>query len=252
MSCLEYAPISFADLRDGCDYYERRPHYTRTLQDFRTYIREQVEGGESAGGLDLSLLEPRQKLVDWLNSWGCMLPKTDRVWRCRTLGEIEKWWLRWHTTLPTVSLGSFDELASWVAAVHETPALLRYPDQRPERVAHAMDAYGDLGKRNVRPGAFGYVGASKTLFLLRPNLFVAWDGKMMAKYGYRQGLPFQYMFFLDEVRTMLGDVASLCVLTHSSLADLPKDLGRKHAHCTLPEVLNKYLFARAHGYRPAE
>ncbi|GEM_PF-5154365 len=59
------------------------------------------------------------------------------------------------------------------------------------------------------------------------------------------------MFFLGAVGTLIGLVAEHCLPPGASLEQLPLRLGEKHAECTLPEILNKYLFARAHGYHPS-
>jgi len=248
MGCREYGPSSFADLKAGCDWYEKRPHYTDTLRRFRERIRTSAGQLGQDNELDLSRLRHRVELVDWLNQWGCMLPKTNREHRRRTLFGLGKWWQECGGRLLDVRLKDFGELEAWRESVGDSRPRLRNHDLRPAPVADLIDIYHEL--RSVELGAreFGPVAASKTLFALRPELFVAWDNPMMNAFGYRGGSPERYALFLDDVRAMLNDIQRCCLPRDTALDALPKLLGERHSRCELPEIVNKYLFARAHGY----
>ena len=88
------------------------------------------------------------------------------------------------------------------------------------------------------------MAASKTLFFLRPRLFVSWDEPMRVALGYRDGTREQYALFLDDVRALHEPIERLCLAEGYALADLPAKLGGRQQECTVPELINKALWAR--------
>ena len=248
MGCREYGPDSFDDLKAGCDWYERRPHYTDTLRRFRERIRTNAGLRGSDNKLDLSRLRHRVELVNWLNQWGCMLPKTNREHRRRTLCGLGEWWQDCAGRLPDVGLKDFGALAAWSEGVRDNGHRIRDCNLRPAPVADLIDVYSRLSSVDLGPRHFAPVAASKALFALRPGLFVAWDNKMMNTFGYRDGSPERYALFLDDVRAVLKKLERCCLPQDTALDALPELLGERHNRCTLPEIVNKYLFARARGF----
>jgi len=234
-------PASIDKFKRECDLYEENPSYTDTLVDFRTWI----EARTAAGALDLSQREDGRKLIVWLNQWGCRLPTANRDHYDNTLRGLRTWWPEFEGRLAdTAPLMDYAELEDWSEETHGGPARPKDLATRFPRVTDLIDVFEGLREQQLGSRCFGPVAASKTLFVLRPDLFVAWDNPMMNALGYRGGSGARYARFLNDVRERLERVQVLCRAQDYDIEELPKKLGERHRACTPPELVNKELWVR--------
>ena len=114
-----------------------------------------------------------------------------------------------------------------------------------EEFAEIFDHLSSLPAREaVRNGhsysiSFGPTAASKTLFALRPHVFLAWDEAI------RQGLDHDgsgpsYVQFLKDARHQLGCLAEQCSLRKIELEALPERLHRSES--TLAQLIGEYYW----------
>ena len=188
-------PISAEVLGKRCAWYDKKePSYNRSLAEYRTALGISVSDEESQLHLDLSAYGQSTLLIQlFLNPWGCRLPKLDSRHRMTALHQVEEWWSTiGRAALPDV----FDRLAT---------------DPSRDLSEFAL-SFKDLSERNVRvDGAdrhsWGPVAAAKTLYVLRPHFFLAWDSNIREALGRPDGSAEDYQHFLEKALERLGELA---------------------------------------------
>jgi len=216
-------PISAEVLGKRCAWYDKKePSYNRSLAEYRTALRISVFDEESQRHLDLSAHGQSTLLIELLlNPWGCRLPKLESQHRATALDQVEAWWCGLDAdVLPTVS----DRLAA------DGTCLAQY-----------APVFRDLSERSVRVGGdshtWGPVAASKTLYVLRPHFFLAWDTNIRKALGRPHGTAEDYVHFLEQARVRLNELAP----DDESLKALQKEISQPS--CTAAEMLNKYCWS---------
>lgn len=147
--------------------------YDKSLDNFRAEIN---------GSLDLSGEDHRWALFDWLNKWGCRLPLAYGAATCRQIGA-------WHEEHGSLLPRGSDGL--WRLSAKSLDPM--------------GSVFSDLSERLIGSGAngssrrLGPTAASKTLYALRPQVFMPWDRAMREAFGYDGGGE-SYVRFLKVIR----------------------------------------------------
>jgi len=211
-------PRSLFDLAMTSYLYEAMTGYGQSLDKFRSSIG-------ATDDLDLTSADHRRALLEFLNDWGCR--NLALAWHSLALAELESWYAK-----ARESLEAFDGLP------FET-----------ESRRHLIDVYDDLcariishKKRNGREVnvSFGPTATSKTLFVLRPRLFPAWDAAIRDKLGHR-GDGESYARFVEHAHERIAALARLATSSGFALERLPKMLGRPE-YTTPVQLVGEYYW----------
>jgi hypothetical protein len=184
---------------------------------------------ETGAQRELDLMDDghRRALLKFLNAWGC-----------RNLA------LDWHWL-------ALEQLESWYGDCRESLDALADPGLTLDRALRQdlVDVFNDLSARIIakksRKGAevqvsFGPTATSKTLFVLRPSLFPAWDGPIRDKLRYC-GDGDSYVEFLENVHDRIDECTGLSKPAGLDLDDLPGILGRPD-YTTLAQLIVEYYW----------
>ena len=210
-------PISLGKLAYACRVYDAMTDYGSSFRKFRLQVDDT---------LDLANQNHRQALLQWLNACGCR----HLALKCHqdVSNELAAWYKVARGRLP----GSADRLVGTSDAVLE-------------QYAELFDDLSSLpareGVRNGRrfPISFGPTAASKTLFALRPHVFLAWDEAI------RQELvpddsDASYVEFLKGASDDLRDITEQSSRRGIDLENLQKRLGRPES--TAPQLMGEYYW----------
>lgn len=107
-----------------------------------------------------------------------------------------------------------------------------------DRVSSLPAREGDRNGRRF-PISFGPTAASKTLFALRPRVFLAWDEAIRQKFA-ADGSGASYIGFLKGVRDQLREIAEECSRHGIDLENVPKTLGRPES--TAAQLIGEYYW----------
>jgi hypothetical protein len=111
-----------------------------------------------------------------------------------------------------------------------------------------------VAKRRTYPEnqlvSLGPTAAAKTLFALRPHVFVPWDVAMRREFGH-DGSGVSYVAYLKEVQTKLRDIENQCKPFNIALDALPARLGRERS--TAAQLIDEYHWITVtRGVKPPE
>jgi hypothetical protein len=191
--------------------------YDKSVADFRRLTKP---------GVDLALPEHRYHLLHWLNRWGCRHLATDH--HDLASASLAGWYQANQSRLPGLDarLGSLE-------------------DSQLEQFVALFDSLKNLdAARKTRGGqshtvSLGPTAAAKTLFALRPHVFVAWDDAIRSNLGH-DGSGASYVRLLADVRGKLRTIANQCATLDIPLDALPKTVGRPQS--TAAELINEYYW----------
>jgi hypothetical protein len=212
--------ITAFDLACSSYLYEAMTDYAGSLDQLRQGI-----GPEAA--LDLSEEKQRTALLRFLNAWGCRNLATD--WHPLASGELKTWFLG---------------AQEWLSALDGPPWTSDEVGRR--RLPEVFDGLSQsIAAHTVRKGqqlcvSFGPTATSKTLFILRPDLFTAWDGAMRGVCGYA-GDGASYAQFTADVHAKIAESVRTCSGGRALLEALPKALNRPD-YTTLPQMVGEYYW----------
>ena len=197
--------------------YECMTGYDEPLKELRT-----LAGGVPDVGDPLH----RLALLKWLNLWGCQHLAKDYHWLASE--GLCQWWETFRGMLPDVD----------TRLVHPGDADLGQVAMVFESLSAICAAEKTRGGREILV-TFGPTAAAKTLFVLRPHFFVAWDDPMRRKLGLERSGE-SYVRFLEGVRERLQETQGRCDRLGFGLDDLPGKFGRPGA--TAAELVNAYYW----------
>ncbi|RZT06254.1 hypothetical protein SAMN05216319_4519 [Duganella sp. CF402] len=199
------------------------------------YLYNQLSGydakyltlSERYPNLQLNTKEQVVALLAWLRSWGCrQFKKADEE---KTIESFTQWYTQHELSLP-----STDE------------SLLDYDLEKNRRaISELFDALAQkqaarkLGRNRDFDVSVGPVGAAKTLFALRPNLFSPWDTPIY------EGLNLKndgagYTDYLFKIQNELMDLQSQLLTSGEEWSSLPKLLGKRHR--AYPKMIDEYFW----------
>ena len=196
----------------------------RSMESFDVSLSQLWEctGGEP----DLLLKDHRQALIRWLNQWGC-----------------RQFALEYHQVASENLLSWYRDFGARLVA--HGKHLWELND---DELMAAGEAYAALSKRvaslkdrdgKLLPVSIGPTGASKILFSLRPQVFVAWDGPIRRALGHNGGLD-SYVKYLQQVRSSLENIEKICHANGFGLNELPHKLGSPES--SLPKLIGEHLW----------
>ena len=212
---LPEGPISPFDFACASYLYEAMTNYSRSLQG----LREDV-GLDNV--LDLADEDHRLRLLKFLNEWVCRNLAKD----CHGLASTR--------------------LERWCGRARDRLDVLVDPPWPPGAQSRrdVADVFTELStsiaSRRTQNGrkvavSFGPTATAKTLFILRPSLFPAWDRPMRDTFGYGDDGA-SYAQFTADVHAKIAESAEHCRQSGLCLESLPEVLGRP-VYTTLPQLV---------------
>jgi hypothetical protein len=177
--------------------------------------------------LDLTRAGDRRALLGFLNAWGC-----------RNLA------VAWHDLADEVLERWCEETRARLAALAGSPVMLDAASRH--NLAEAFDELaGSIAAHKTRDGrelliSFGPTSTSKTLFILCPELFPAWDGPIRDALGYR-GDGESYAQFTADVHAKIAESVAASRQGAALFERLPQLLGRS-PYTTLAQLVVEYYW----------
>jgi hypothetical protein len=209
--------MKLAHLRTACYLYNQ----------FSDYDAKYLSLSTKYPNLQLNRKDQVIAVIEWLRSWGCrQFKKTDEE---ISINGLMKWYEINESKLPPPDdclidydlsanrrtiIGLFDDLSNRRAA-------------RKERDGQGID---------VR---IGPVGAAKTLFVLRPNLFSPWDTPIYKKLDLEGGGS-GYIGYLLRIQEELKEIKAQLLDSRVAWDNLPKILQKRHK--AYPKVIDEYFW----------
>lgn len=196
--------ITLGRLAFACYLFESMAGYDESYDDFRSQVGKELDLSDRASG---------RALLHWLNHWGCRhLATGSHEMASEALAD-------WHDR-------NRDQLP-------ETRSrLVSLSDKELDSVARLFDGLSELvvARRGYADDAqdvtLAPTATAKTLFALRPHVFVPWDVAMRRAFGH-DGSGKSYVAYLREVRAKLREIEDQCRSFDIALDDLPVELGRR-------------------------
>lgn len=236
--------ITLKGLRDACIKYHAIESYPLAVNNFRKARHIGEVDAQSAGDIDLREEQQVKELIAlFLNPWQCRLPNPDgknikpeklplilERFKRTHLG-LAAWWERYAETLPGLEA-----------------RLLTADDGDIERCLELFEELCDVRiavEVNYKRKYFGDVAASKTLYILRPHLFVPWDNAIQKTLEYTGGCGRFYVRYLKRVRDRLKELDEDFAesgVPGSGLAWLLNEIPGQQS-CTPVELMNKFYWA---------
>lgn len=177
----------------------------------------------------LNLGEERQvrDLLKWLRSWGCRQFKTDD--EDMSVQSIVNWYKLHESAIPSEE----ESLVDYDLAKNESLISCFFSDlsRRKAGTRHRSGIDFDVG--------IGPVGAAKTLFALRPNLFSPWDTPIY-QYFHLEGDGNGYVSYLCKIQSELRDIEVALCEASIDWSDLLSCL-KKH-HNSYPKLVDEYFW----------
>lgn len=220
--------MKLSHLRTACYLYNQFTDYDTSYLDLlRKYPI-----------LDLNKTEQVKALIQWLRSWGCRQFKNNN--EDISISSITDWYKLKETKLPspTAYLIDYDLTANENVIIDLFADLANRKASTKERAGHDID---------VR---IGPVGAAKTLFALRPNLFSPWDTPIYNKLRL-EGNGSGYVNYLSKIQNELKYLRAVLNKTAISWNDLFGYLKKQHR--SYPKLVDEYYWVTiTQGCDPAE
>jgi hypothetical protein len=219
-ACLPEAPLSPFELALASYLYEAMTGYGASLHRLRSGLGPRDD-------LDLRLADHRVALLRFLNEWGCR--NLARDWHGLALTEIERWYGD-----ARERVDSFDPPRQALDSASRRDLVDVFDELSTRIIAH-RESKG----RQIHV-SFGPTATSKTLFVLRPSLFPAWDGPIREKLGYR-GDGDSYARFVTDVHDKIDESSRHSKLGGFALESLPEMIGRP-GYTTLVQLFVEYYW----------
>ena len=241
----DYVPRGPVRLPGATEQLSGIPPGYIVLDDLRTHMgREDIAryltyfsavGGDRAiqrlllrteGRVDLRQADHQVAVIEWLRGWGrCRhLRRADTR---KTVDMLASWWEACEAVLPSVeaTLTTLDE-QDFIGVELAYDALAAAP------------AASRAAKDRVLDVHFGDTAAAKTLFVVRPQVFLPWDMPIRRAFGWSGGGA-SYAEFLRQVTSALLGLARRL---NSTVDRLPQLLGRPDS--PPPKIVDEFLWIR--------
>jgi len=210
--------VKLSHLKTACYLYTQFTEYNSSYVDlFQAYPH-----------LDLSEERQVKSLLQWLRSWGCRQFNIDD--ECMSVRSIMDWYRQHKSELPSREecLEDYD-LAKNRALISSLFSEL---------------SNGEAGTKKHKKGSsidvrIGPVGAAKTLFALRPNLFSPWDTPIYRHFSLK-GDGDGYVSYLTRIQGELKEIKGAlkeASIPTSYLFDNPKNV-----HRSFPKLVDEYYW----------
>ncbi|HBS85465.1 MAG: hypothetical protein A2W91_16795 [Bacteroidetes bacterium GWF2_38_335] len=162
-------------------------------------------------------------ILKFLNDWGC------RQFKIEDHDKAAKDFIEWHEkafdVLPDHSLSLIYEKDNKIKQYGEIFDLLK-------------EKFASESKNGVKK-TFGPVGAAKTLFALRKNMFPPWDNPIIKDHGYSYDGN-GYTKYLKRVKKELLIIKEECGKNNFKIEQLPSELKSKQS--SLVKIIDEYFW----------
>ncbi len=176
--------------------------------------------------LDLTDINDLDKVLKFLRDWGCRQFKKEC--HLQSAESLKKWYINYQGNLPEMNENLLDMTDSTMLLFEEL-------------FNELMNSYSStkLRKDKTFTISIGPVGAAKTLFALRKNVFPPWDNPIIDELNLtRDGKGYcQYLFL---VKQQLVQLNIYCEENSIEIYDVPNLLGRPFA--SLPKLIDEYFW----------
>ncbi|MEN6353800.1 MAG: hypothetical protein ABFD02_10130 [Bacteroidales bacterium] len=166
-------------------------------------------------------------LIEWLRSWGCrQFGKTDEE---ISINGFMKWYEIHESKLPLPDdcLIDYDLSTNRRTIITLFDDLSRQRAAKKERDGQGIDVH------------IGPVGAAKTLFALRPNLFSPWDTPIYKTLDLK-GDGDGYVGYLSRIQEELEEVKAELLNSGTEWNNLSRVLQKRHK--AYPKVIDEYFW----------
>jgi len=168
-----------------------------------------------------------KSLLEWLRSWGCRQFKKDS--EEISIRSIREWYNSRKTAIPNHNVHLIDyDLQKNNGLIIEL-----FDD-----LANRKASIKDKGNKKIEV-RIGPVGAAKTLFALRPNLFSPWDTPIYKKFKLN-GDGSGYVLYLKKIQKELKDLKHNVDESKFKWEELFKYLGKRHN--SYPKLIDEYYW----------
>lgn len=220
--------MKISHLRAACYLYNQFTGYDSSYIDLQT----------KHSSLKLDKKEHVIDLIRWLRSWGCRQFKNDD--EKISVNSIKNWYKLNRTKIPKVS----DSILSYDLENNRQKITYIF-NELSNRCAATRNFKGREIEINIGP-----VGAAKTLFALRPNLFSPWDTPIYKKLEHT-GDGDGYVNYLLSVQKELKDIRKNLSNTNVDWSDLFNYLKKRHT--SYPKLIDEYYWVTiTQGCEPSE
>jgi len=209
--------MKLAHLRTACYLYNQ----------FSDYDAKYLSLATKYPNLELNKTDQVIALIEWLRSWGCrQFKKTDEK---TSMNGIMKWYEINESKLPRAK----ECLTDYDLSANGKTIIGLFNDLSNRQAATKERGDQDIDVR------IGPVGAAKTLFVLRPNLFSPWDTPIYKKLNL-EGDGSGYIGYLSIIQKELKEVRAELLNSGIEWNDLSKILQKRHK--AYPKVIDEYFW----------
>lgn len=209
--------MNLYELSYACNLYNTFTTFGKTYGKLCKIIGDEI---------NLDNADHRLFLIRWLNEWGCRQFSHE----CHNEASLEL--LAWFQEGYVNHISSDQKL--WELTESDFEEIARVYDELSRRIASTRLRNG---KRLVI--TFGPTGASKILFVLRPDIAVPWD-EAMRKGLQHSGDGASYAEYLKRVVSEIHSLDHSCRKHSIEMLDLLQLLDRNEA--TIPQLIGEYFW----------
>jgi len=211
--------LKLSQLAFACYLYGAFTDFDKSFSAFLNATNDEV---------DLTISKHRNKLLTWLNSWGCRQFAVE--YHDLASKEILSWYNEHKTNLPSSTTNLWELTESEFISVRTAFESLS------KHTASLRET-----KNNKYSVSIGPTGASKILFAIRSKALIPWDAQI------RQDLKTHfnceqdgelYIAYHREVMKMLEKLKQQCKSHGLKFINLPKILNRPNS--SIPKLIDEY------------
>ena len=166
-------------------------------------------------------------LIKWLRSWRCRQFKNDN--ENTSITSLQNWYRAKESYLPNINLNLID----YDLDINESLIIDLFDNLSNRKVSVRKQ------KKRTSDVHVGPVGAAKTLFALRPNLFAPWD-KTIYKEFKLKGNGSGYVSYLSKIKNELKNIRDELNRNNLKWENIFSYLNKKH--CSYPKLIDEYYW----------
>jgi hypothetical protein len=177
--------------------------------------------------LDLEKRIDVSDLIKWLRSWGCRQFKNED--ENISINNFQDWYNSNKSKLPNIN----QNLINYDLTINEGLIIELF-----DNLSICKSAIRE-GKYRQVDVCVGPVGAAKTLFALRPNLFSPWDNLIYKQLKLEcNGLG--YVSYLHKIKTELINIRDEAINNHLEWENIFNYLNKMHR--SYPKLIDEYFW----------
>lgn len=209
--------MNLYELSYACNLYNTFTTFGKTYRKLCTNVGDEI---------NLNNPDHRLYLIRWLNEWGCRQFSHE----CHNEASLEL--LAWFQEGYVNGIPPDKKL--WDLSESDFEEIERVFDDLSKRIASTK--WRNKKRLDITVGP---TGASKILFVLRPDIAVPWD-EAIRKGLRHSGDGASYADYLKRVVSEISSLDHSCRKHGIEILDLPQLLGRDEA--TIPQLIGEYFW----------